>query len=125
MKQHFLRVLAISLTFTLAACETVTEPEPEPVVVQVAAPVQVSQPNTVVLQPSTAPILNPSKSDIIFAQSSLKTLGYPVGKVDGVWGQQSKQAIQEFERYENIPSAKGSLSELNLTIMKSLSETSR
>ena len=35
-------------------------------------------------------------------QQSLQNRGFEVGKVDGIWGDQTRQALQSFEEYNNI-----------------------
>ena len=108
---RFFTITAILLF--IAACETV--PEPEPVVVE-QAPAKVIKP--VIIRPSANPIINPTKSDVLFAQSSLKALGYAIGNVDGIWGKRSSAAMIAFEQRQNIQSANGQLSPLNLATLK-------
>ena len=114
MIKIYSRFITIILTLLfVAACETV--PEPEPVVVE-QAPAKVTKP--VIVRPSANPIVNPSKSDVLFAQSSLKALGYAIGSVDGIWGKRSSAAMIAFEKKQNIQSANGQLSPLNLATLK-------
>lgn len=37
------------------------------------------------------------------AQDKLASLGYPVGTVDGVWGQESRQSLMSFQSDRNLP----------------------
>lgn len=74
---------------------------------------------------NAAPIIPPVKSDVIFAQASLKKLGYKIGFVDGLWGPRSAQAIIEFEKDQKLETANGRLSELNLAKLASLSGIER
>lgn len=89
----------------LAACTPVQEPSvPEP------AP----EPAPVIPELSSEAIKDASKEQLFFAQSALKKLGYRVGPVDGIWGPWSAREIRKFEVQQNIKSAEGFLSELNL-----------
>jgi hypothetical protein len=75
--------------------------------------------------PSAAPIVMAQENEIRFAQTTLNTLGYKLGIVDGIWGPRSAKAIREFERAYGLESAKGLLSELNLFMLEKISNTSR
>ena len=74
---------------------------------------------------SAAPIIPPSKNDVFFAQASLKKLGYNIGIIDGLWGPRSAKAMQLFENQQNLESADGRLSELNLSSLAELSGIER
>ena len=73
---------------------------------------------------SAEPILQPKKSDILFAQKALNQLGYKVGPADGIWGPRSARGITTFEAALKLTSAGGKLSELNLQKLKELTNTS-
>ena len=111
------RALTLSIIFlTLSACETVPEPTPEP-----TPTVQQPIVETVTPTPLSAKAIeNPPKELLIQAQAQLKSLGYRVGFVDGIWGKRSVSAIKKFELDHNLISANGQLSELNLDILNAL-----
>ncbi len=117
MGKNFLQVITILLVLVLSACQTVSEIESKAVVIDPAPP-PINKPKPIAQKPDATPILNPNKSDIVFAQSSLKALGYTIGNVDGVWGKRSIQAIQAFEKNQDITSANGNLSSLNLALLQ-------
>lgn len=75
--------------------------------------------------PSAKPVLPASKRDIEFAQTTLNNLGYKLGRVDGIWGPKSAEAIRRFEKNYGLESADGFLSELNLFMLEKISNTSR
>lgn len=64
-------------------------------------------------KPSAAPI-EATIDDISFAQAGLRKLGYGIGRVDGIWGARSAQAMRRFEKDNGLKSAEGQLTELNL-----------
>jgi len=105
------KTFIISALATLAACETTTKP-----VVQ-ETPTQAPSTKEVITFSST-PILNPSKQEVIYAQTALKSLGYSVGGVDGIWGKRSSSAIQSFETNQHLVSANGYLSRLNIKALQ-------
>ena len=74
---------------------------------------------------SARAIANPSLSERLFAQTALNKLGYQVGRVDGIWGPKSARAIRNFENLNNLQSANGHLSELNLNTLESVSSLKR
>jgi hypothetical protein len=74
---------------------------------------------------SVAPISKPSNIDVLFAQKALKTIGYKIGLVDGIWGERSANALIAFERVNDLWSADGYLSELNLHTLEIKSGLSR
>ena len=74
---------------------------------------------------SARAIPNPSRADRLFAQTALNKLGYQVGRVDGIWGPKSARAIRNFENLNNLQSANGHLSELNLNTLESVSSLKR
>ena len=43
-----------------------------------------------------------SNADIREAQRELRSRGYDVGPIDGIWGQQTASAVREFQRANNI-----------------------
>jgi len=88
---------------------------------------QAPEPEPIVREVKQGPIklINASKRDIKFAQSSLLKLGFKVGRVDGLWGPKSARAIREFESLNNLDSADGFLSELNLRWLERLTTSSR
>ena len=63
---------------------------------------------------SSEPLIDLPKQDIVYAQNALNKLGYEVGSADGIWGPRSAKAIRKFEQTNNLDSARGHLSELNL-----------
>ncbi|NND00851.1 MAG: peptidoglycan-binding protein [Gammaproteobacteria bacterium] len=114
---HVARGVFIFLAaLVLTACEGLgyanrAKPEPAP------APIMVL--------PSAAPLENATEVDVRFAQAALKELGYRIGYVDGIWGPRSAAAIQEFEQANNLVTAEGRLSELNLMMLEQASNLSR
>jgi len=70
---------------------------------------------------SAAPQKRAPTKLIRFAQTALKSLGYGVGQVDGLWGPRSATAIRKFEREQKIKSAGGHVSELNLQRLEEVS----
>jgi len=119
MMHYTLRLTGALIALLLTACESVPEQVVEKAPAPTYTPIEskpqpVFKPKAIVKQPTATPIISPKKSDIIFAQTSLKALGYPVGKVDGAWGKRSASAMQLFEKNQNIQSANGKLSNLNL-----------
>ena len=102
-----LPLLSLLAAMLLAGCETSQkEPTAEPAIV-IAEPVQ------------NAPhIENVSDKDIRFAQIALKKLSYDIGEVDGIWGEKSAKALQEFEQNVGIKSAGGKISLANLAALK-------
>jgi len=106
-----LPIISLLMMALLTGCETPqTKPDLEPVVV---APAPVL----------SAPHLeNVSIKDIRFAQIALKQLSYDIGEVDGIWGQRSAKALQEFEQNIGIPSAGGKLSLANLAALNKVTK---
>lgn len=51
-------------------------------------------------------------------QQALKDKGYDVGPVDGKWGDQTKDALAEFQKAENIENATGRLDEQTLAALE-------
>ncbi len=76
-------------------------------------------------QPSARALVNASQADKLFAQTALNRLGYQVGRVDGIWGPKSARAIRYFEKLNNLQSANGHLSELNLNTLESVGSLKR
>ena len=74
---------------------------------------------------SAEPIIPAKTIDVRFAQQALSKIGYKIGQVDGLWGPRSANAIREFESKQNISSANGYLSELNLHELEFVSGLSR
>ncbi len=107
--KHWLAIALFMLT--LIGCSTTPE--------------QVTQSEPVVRKTtpslSAEPIVDIDQKDVIFAQSALKAIGYNIGTVDGLWGPRSAKAIREFESSQNIKSADGFLSQLNLNRLASVS----
>lgn len=123
MIRKILRLLPLVILLSMTACETV----PEPVVQKAPKNTQTELlpeaiPIPIVQRPISIPILTPKKSDIVFAQNSLKALGYSIGKVDGKWGRRSESAIKLFEKNQDIQSANGKLSTLNLYALQNTHE---
>jgi len=59
----------------------------------------------VVAPPSLAPKteeVDPRAFDVADRQLALQALGYPLGKVDGLWGFQSRAALEAFQRKEKL-----------------------
>jgi len=108
-------LVALILILTLAACTPKTGAPIATPEVSIPAPPQIS----------AAPLIPPVKNDVLFAQAALKKLGYKVGQVDGLWGPRSADAIRVFEIDQNLISAGGRLSELNLSKLASLSGIER
>ncbi|MGK0373918.1 MAG: hypothetical protein ACJA2E_000386 [Arenicella sp.] len=72
-----------------------------------------------------SPIVPAAIVDARFAQAALNKLGFDVGVVDGLWGPKSANAIRLFESQNELSSANGHLSELNLHILEIASGFSR
>ena len=106
--------IAASLLLAISGCVTPpSEPEPQ-VTVEKAPPL-----------PSAKAIDNVSVKDIRFAQAALLQLGFKLGRVDGIWGKRSEKALIEFERRNDIESAGGALSELNLYTLSQSTKVKR
>ena len=80
-----------------------------------SSPETTTKPQAAKPLPSAIAIINPRKSDIVFAQTALKNLGYRIGFVDGIWGPRSAKAIRNFESRNNLKTAQGRLSELSIS----------
>jgi len=115
-------MVILSITACGTAPEPIVEQAPTPLPAPVVVKPKPSPPPPVVQRPTATPISNPKNSDIIFAQTSLKALGYPIGKVDGAWGKRSESAMRLFEKNQNIESANGKLSKLNLATLQNTHE---
>lgn len=102
--------LIIVLTSLLGACITT----PKKTVVE---PVK-ETPKPVVSLPSAEPIVAVSRKEVLFAQSALKKLGYRIKSIDGLWGPRSAQAMRNFEQANNVESANGRISQLNLFMLE-------
>jgi len=87
-------------------------PKVEPVLKQIPKPVPQK-------------LIYASKSDIQFAQTALLKLGFNIGSVDGLWGPRCAKAIRQFEILNDLNSADGHLSELNLRWLERLTLLSR
>ena len=125
MIRNSLRLLPLVILMSMTACETVPEPVAQKTLENTPAELQALPkeiPIPIVQNPISIPILAPKKSDIIFAQSSLKALGYTIGKVDGKWGKRSESAIKLFEQNQQIQSANGKLSTLNIYALQNTHE---
>jgi len=109
-------LLLLICIFGLHACSTDERPHSIPEVESIP----LTLPNKL---PSAQAIESPSQLDILFAQASLKALGYDIGEVDGFWGERSSIALLKFEQDKNLESAGGQLSELNLFTLKELAQT--
>lgn len=97
----------------LSGCETVTiDTDTEQALIEVETTPALT----------TSPLKNVSTNDILFAQVALKQLNYNIGRIDGIWGPRSQQAIQQFEKIRNIQSANGNLSKANLYAMRKASK---
>jgi len=111
-KYHALFTAIIILS--LSACETISEPVVEPT----PAPEKVI-PTYKRVELSAVPIKKPSFNTIKQAQARLKSIGYKIGSVDGIWGKRSEAAIKAFE----TDNTNGHLSELNLNLLTKLVPT--
>lgn len=100
-------IVVFALAVSCSACLTFFKKEPiiEPFV---------ETPAPEISNFSVAAIKKPKRSTMLFAQSALKKLNYPVGVVDGIWGKQSAAALIAFEQNNDLFSTGGYLSELNL-----------
>ncbi|MBX2849988.1 MAG: peptidoglycan-binding protein [Acidiferrobacterales bacterium] len=105
-------IVVILIVFLISSCATEQVVVVEPDVVQV--------PIEPVL--SSLPLEELTEADYRFAQTALEQLGYDVVYIDGIWGPRSAAAIQEFEKDNQLITANGRLSELNIT---RLSEATR
>lgn len=109
-KQALCLTIIIALTIFLNGCLSTTKKNiPEPVKQESV---------TEVVLPTAEPIKNASRKEIVYAQSALKKLGYPIRSIDGIWGPRSAQAMQNFEQRNQLQSANGHLSQLNLFILE-------
>lgn len=77
------------------------------------------------LKYSAEKIVNAPKKDVRFAQTALRQLGFKIGAIDGLWGPRSARAIRQFELQNDISSADGHLSELNLIWLERMTLLSR
>lgn len=103
-----IRPLAIAAAaLALAGCAAESEPPPS-----VAAPPTAPAP----LAPATVP---PAAVDasVRDAQSHLRRLGYYRGPVDGIWGPETEEALQRFQRDRGIP-ADGALGDDTLAALR-------
>jgi len=114
-RRNTLYIIQLLMIAILVSACTVT---PQPIVDNTPPP-----PPKPVL--SSKPIDRVSEVDIKYAQSALNQLGYKLGAVDGIWGPRSARAIREFELANNIQTAGGRLSELNLTKLSQATSITR
>ncbi len=75
----------------------------QPVYAVPAAPVYVQGPPQVAVAQQSAPRVNHSSGTLAKAQSKLAGLGYYKGDVDGSYGPQTVQAVQQFQAENNLP----------------------
>jgi len=115
----FLRPLFfILLVLFLSACEPLkNEPTIEPVETTEQAPQKPAF--------SAEPLVPAKPNDVKFAQHALNKLGFKIGIVDGLWGPRSAKGIRLFEEQNNLISADGHLSLLNLHALEQRSGVSR
>jgi hypothetical protein len=73
----------------------------------------------------SSPIVPAAIVDARFAQEALTKIGFGIGAVDGLWGPKSANAIRLFESQNELTSANGHLSELNLHLLETASGLSR
>ncbi len=115
-----IKTLAIIVLLTsLQGCEYLLK-KPSPEVVAEPPPQPVKE-----RLPSAAPMLDASKVEMQYAQSTLNKLGFNAGPVDGIWGPRSARAIRAFESKYGLKTAKGLLSKLNLYVLEKVSNTAR
>ena len=103
----------IGTLILLSACATIEETPTEPTSAETSS----TSPKL-----SADPIKGAARNQIVFAQTALKTLGYSIGKVDGIWGPRSVTAIKAFENDRNITTANGFLSQWNLDELAKVSK---
>jgi len=101
-------LLLTAMMLLLTACEPIKQ---EPVI---EAPTQQTAPRPVEPEFSSEAIVPAPLDDVRFAQHALNQLGFKVGLVDGLWGPRSAKQIRLFESQNQLLSANGHLSELNL-----------
>jgi len=106
-------LLISSIALFIASCVTPTPPEPQ-------APAAAPEPIL-----SAEPLSNVSVKDIRFAQAALTQLGFKLGRVDGIWGARSSQAMIKFEELNSLESAGGAISELNLHTLSKTTKVKR
>lgn len=111
--------LCLCSALLLAGCELISQKSAEEPIVA-ARPEPAPAP-----LPSAEPLANATKADIRYAQTTLNTLGFKLGSVDGIWGPRSAQAMREFEKKYGLTTANGLLSELNLYMLEIVSNTNR
>lgn len=110
----FNRSLLISgLLFFLTSCATPITPEPQ---------ATIAKPESAL---SAKPLATVSVEDIRFTQAALSQLGFKLGRVDGIWGPRSAQALIKFEELNGIESADGAISELNLDTLSKATKVER
>ena len=105
----------VCMVFTSSCAEKQVQPLPEPEII--SAPVEPSL--------SPLPLEELTKVDYKFAQAALDQLGYDVVYIDGIWGPKSATAIKQFENDNQLISANGLLSELNLTRLSEATTVNR
>ena len=113
-RKNIKKTLFITPLLIVTACETVTDP------VVVTEPTKRIEPVKVLTnQVPPQLIINPSKEDIIYVQAALKSLGYSVGFIDGIWGKRTESSLLSFEKANQLASLNGKLSDVNFAALKS------
>jgi len=112
-RKNIKKTLFITPLLIVTACETVTDP------VVVTEPTKRIEPVKVLTnQVPPQLIINPSKEDIIYVQAALKSLGYSVGFIDGIWGKRTESSLLSFEKANQLASLNGKLSDVNFAALK-------
>ena len=88
-------------------------------------PILEEAPTLLEVLPSAQPITQAGKMDIVFAQTGLNQLGFKLGQVDGFWGPRSARAMVIFEKANNLQTAQGRLSLLNLYMLNKVTNIDR
>lgn len=112
-------LLLVTVLTGSTGCELLNKEKLDDPVVEAAPP----EPQEVL--PSATPLARASQVDAKFAQQALTSLGYKLGLVDGIWGPRSAKAIRQFEEEQELTSADGLLSELNLYMLEKISSIKR
>lgn len=116
------KILSYSVVLISLLGVTACIPEKKEPVIEKPSPAPTS---VKALKYSSEKLTNLPKKDVRFAQAALLELGFKIGPIDGFWGPRSARAIRQFELQNDITSANGHLSELNLIWLERMTLLSR